>query len=226
MATTKTITVTNQTVSVPEFTDRPDARVYSDAEGKCVDGINANTQAIAKQQESIAIVATGNTHAAIGIGQYVYVKEHGTLTEGMYKNLSGSPIAANATLSSSNLTSISGGAFNDIGALSENFNIEDTSVSDSTFTTIKTFSVPVNGNYIITVNAGFEAGSGIRILLVDVTETSSNNPRNSVLVEGRATLQKIMLLGLKTTDTIYVRAYQKSGSSMIVSGHYRYLKIR
>lgn len=53
MATTKTINVTNQTVSVPEFTDRPDARVYSDAEGKLVDGVNANTQAIANTNSKI-----------------------------------------------------------------------------------------------------------------------------------------------------------------------------
>lgn len=65
-------------------------------------------------QDALAIVATGNTHAAITSGQFVYVRNHNTLTEGLY--VASSNIAANATLSSSNLAADSKGGLN---ALSE-----------------------------------------------------------------------------------------------------------
>ena len=47
MATTKTLTPTNQTISIPELTDAPDMSVASDALGKEADAINAlNTQIV------------------------------------------------------------------------------------------------------------------------------------------------------------------------------------
>lgn len=66
----------------------------------------------ASLQDGLAIVADGNTHIAITSGQYVYVKNHDTLSDGLYK--ASSNIAANATLSGSNLTADSKGGLNDI----------------------------------------------------------------------------------------------------------------
>ena len=60
--------------------------------------------------ESLAIVANGNTHGAIVMGQYVYVRGHATLAEGMYKATSA--ISANAALSSGNLTALPKGGLN------------------------------------------------------------------------------------------------------------------
>ncbi len=54
------------------------------------------------RQDAIAIVSNGNTHIAINSGEYVYIKNHGTLSEGMYQATTN--IAANAALSSSNVT--------------------------------------------------------------------------------------------------------------------------
>lgn len=75
-----------------------------------------------KTNNALAIVASGNTHAAISAGQYVYVKNHGSLTEGLYT--ANSSIGTNAALSSSNLTAVSSGGFNklkgDIDSLSSN----------------------------------------------------------------------------------------------------------
>lgn len=61
-------------------------------------------------QDGLAIVANGNTHVAITAGQFVYVRNHGTLTEGLY--VASTNIAANATLSSSNLTADAAGGLN------------------------------------------------------------------------------------------------------------------
>ena len=65
---------------------------------------------LAGVQDGLAIVAVGDTHAAITSGQYVYVKDHSTLPEGMYT--ASSNIAANGALSTSNLTAVSSGALN------------------------------------------------------------------------------------------------------------------
>lgn len=83
--------------------------------------------------DAIAIVATGNTHAAITAGQYVYVKQHNSLSEGLY--VATSNIAANATLSGSNLTADSSGGLNSVySALNGNLNPLTTSKSWSDFT--------------------------------------------------------------------------------------------
>ena len=74
----------------------------------------------------IAIVAVGNTHVAISQEQYVYVREHGTLSEGLYKALSN--IASNATLSTSNLSAVSGGLGAEVSSLNSKIEtIEDIS---------------------------------------------------------------------------------------------------
>lgn len=70
---------------------------------------------------SVAIVANSNTHAAITSRQYVYVRGHSTLAEGLYQATAN--IAQNAALSTSNLTAVSGGGLNAL-----NSNITVTSV--------------------------------------------------------------------------------------------------
>lgn len=62
--------------------------------------------------KGMAIIANGNTHAAITSGQYVYVRQHGSLSEGLYKATAN--ISANGTLSGSNLTAVSSGGLNDV----------------------------------------------------------------------------------------------------------------
>lgn len=61
-------------------------------------------------ESAIAIVSIGDAHVAITSGQYVYVREHGTLAEGLYRATAN--IAANGTLSGSNVTAVSGGGLN------------------------------------------------------------------------------------------------------------------
>ena len=96
--------------------------------------IASNNQAIAKLDESIAIVSDGNTHGAIASGQYVYVKNHGTLTEGLYT--ANSAISANATLSSSNVTAVSGGGLNALNSKITSLTEQLNGVSSAIFATI------------------------------------------------------------------------------------------
>lgn len=71
---------------------------------------NAETS-ISALQRGLAIFCNGNTHAGILLGQYAYVRNHASLAEGLYRATASIP--ANATLSASNLTAVSGG-LNDV----------------------------------------------------------------------------------------------------------------
>lgn len=65
---------------------------------------------ISALQKGLAIICDGNTHAAIPSGSYAYVRNHSSLAEGLYQATAA--IAANDTLSASNLTAVSGGGLN------------------------------------------------------------------------------------------------------------------
>lgn len=74
--------------------------------------VNSSERVIDSLESSIAIVATGDTHVSISTGQYVYVKGHEDLNEGLY--IASSDIAENGTLSSSNLNDVSSGGLNSL----------------------------------------------------------------------------------------------------------------
>ena len=80
-------------------------------------------------ESGLAIVANGNTHAAITSGQYVYVKNHSTLAEGMYT--ASTAIAANETLTTSNLTAINAGGLNALNSKCTLKKVTETFTSDN-----------------------------------------------------------------------------------------------
>lgn len=88
-----------------EPTDGSMNPITSDAAYELKGSLNAN-------ESALAIVANGNAHAAIASGQYVYIKNHATLTEGLYKATTAIPL--NDTLSTSNVITVSGGGLNDL----------------------------------------------------------------------------------------------------------------
>ena len=87
--------------------------------------------ALGTTQSAIAIMSDNNTHAAITSGQYVYVRNHGTLAEGLYQATAN--IAQNGTLSASNLTAVSGGGLNAL-------NSKITEIKTATIQSITTLS--------------------------------------------------------------------------------------
>lgn len=74
--------------------------------------VAAISDSVSQTQDGLAIVANGDTHAAISSGQFVYVKNHDTLAEGLYK--ANSAIDTNGALSTSNLTPDGTGGLNDL----------------------------------------------------------------------------------------------------------------
>lgn len=97
---------------------------------------------ISALDNGLAIVSNNNTHGAITAGQYVYVRNHGSLAEGMYT--ANSNIAANATLSSSNLTAVSSGSLNKLNSDISALNGKISTVVSSHGLTAKT-NVTLNG---------------------------------------------------------------------------------
>lgn len=97
--------------------------------------INTNSDILDRSagglMDAIAIVANGNTHAAISAGQYVYVHNHGTLAEGLYT--ANSAIAANATLTTSNLTADASGGLNALNSNITNINNRLYGIRTTTF---------------------------------------------------------------------------------------------
>lgn len=119
MSTTDSATSINAAISAVDAKTGADIAVSgSDATkidtalSSLTTAINNNAASIDSIEDSIAIVANNNTHGAISSGQFVYIKNHGTLTEGLYK--ANTNIAANATLSNSNLIAINTGGLNEL----------------------------------------------------------------------------------------------------------------
>ena len=135
-------------------------------------------------QDALAIVANGNTHVAISAGQFVYVRNHSTLTEGLY--VASSNIAANATLSTSNLTADSAGGLNAL-----NNNIAKKALSNITIRT--GVSVTSNNSYqildMVVINIRFKVtgnfGSGNSIFADLPTPVHSGLPSTSACVMGK-----------------------------------------
>ena len=78
--------------------------------------ITSSNRSINSLESAVAIVSTGDTHPRIEEGQYVYVKLHmsvsglADLPEGLY--VANSEIGANVALTTTNLSSVSGGGLN------------------------------------------------------------------------------------------------------------------
>lgn len=86
--------------------------------------VSAQNNTINAIEDGLAIIATGNVHPAIANGQFVYVKGHSRLAEGLYRATAS--IGTNATLSTSNLTADGSGGLNalksDLDSLNSNLN--------------------------------------------------------------------------------------------------------
>lgn len=102
------------------------------------DSADKTDSAVAAVQDGLAIVANGNTHAAIASGQFVYVRNHSTLAEGLYKATAA--IATNGTLSTSNLAADGSGGLNNLQAQVTSLNSKIFTI-ETTLGPVKTYWV-------------------------------------------------------------------------------------
>ena len=180
--------------------------------------INTNSDILDRSagglMDALAIVAQGNTHGAISAGQYVYVHNHGTLAEGLYT--ANSAIAANATLSTSNLTADASGGLN---ALNSN-------LSPSGYTS------PTMASNVTLASGGYAKIGKIVIVAMRVTTSGStseicSNLPTPLVASGVADTQGVVELATNTQTPCYIAKNGKaifsssvSTTPLIISGTY------
>lgn len=82
------------------------------------------------------------------------------------------------------------------------------------------------GTYVVTGDVDFGTNAtGLRILILDTTATNTNNVNNSTTVVGRTTIGKTRIVSLTANTTLYLRAYQTSGSTLSCTGFIRAIKL-
>lgn len=105
--------------------------------------VSAQNDTINAIEDGLAIIANGNVHPAIANGQFVYVKGHSSLAEGLYRATAA--IGTNATLSTSNLTADGSGGLNalnaDVATLNSNISNRFKTISSGSVHDIKTSGI-------------------------------------------------------------------------------------
>lgn len=180
--------------------------------------VNSNAASINGIEDAIAIVANNNTHGAISAGQFVYVKNHGTLTEGLYKATSN--IAANAALSSSNLTADALGGLNalynqvsDIGTTYGGTG-DVSSAPSGVHTKVLSAIIPA-GSYIIIRGCDFNAHTtGIRRVGSSTGAGRTDFVQTNAASEGDTVVQHIVNMTVQSETTIDCWVLQTSGTNM------------
>lgn len=136
-------------------------------------------------RDGLGILADGNTHAAITSGQFVYVKNHQTLPQGLYQATTN--IAANGTLSTSNLTADPKGGLNTLSEQIGNIKVKcigglspsNISGATFTFTVTKPCLIIIGADIIPGAIATNAPGFNIQFITqnnthVQITKTESN----------------------------------------------------
>lgn len=173
---------TNYNLVKPAYTEAADIAVVNGD----MDKIDA---ALTAQSNGYALIANGNTHVQIAQGQYVYVRNHSSLSEGLYRATS--TIQANGTLSTSNLTRDSAGELNyiqnEISTLNSKIwtikTIDNTTVSQ----TPKTYSLEDYKTYLVVAS---HTSGGVEIDIINTYNNRaqlvqlSNGPYCTVTLDG------------------------------------------
>jgi len=102
---------TNFGLTKPAYNEAADVAVIN-GNMDTVDTVMGVNRNLAKgAQAGLAIVADGDTHAAITAGQYVYVRNNThSLAEGLY--VASANVSANGNITGSNMTAVSSGGLN------------------------------------------------------------------------------------------------------------------
>lgn len=148
--------------------------------------------------DGLAIIANGNTHAAITSGQFVYVRGHGTLADGLY--VATSNISANATLSGSNLTADTAGGLNTVYS---SLNSKITPLAPDNSKTLISF----NAQQAHTIDLG-------------VTPSSEKNVSVLLMVANQGILSEISCTGngaVKTDFGTAMSSVSLSGSTLTIN---------
>ena len=168
---------------------------YSGIPGRVTNAENS----LAATQDGLAIVANGNTHAAIASGQFVYVKNHGSLAEGLY--VANSAIGTNATLTTSNLTPDGSGGLNALKAKIGNVGNTDLQAQVTSLNSkIDSFLELTNNSYTNTDTTNGFVDTGIStseyFILGAFTPNNANNSIKLSNLAGSEHNYRMQILGV------------------------------
>ena len=121
--------------------------------------VSAQNNTINAIEDGLAIIATGYVHPAIANGQFVYVKGHSSLVEGLYRATAA--IGTNATLSTSNLTADGSGGLN---ALKGEVDSLNSKIATTPVTTVGNVEYWKSGNIVTVYINGAQSGTTLTTL--------------------------------------------------------------
>lgn len=154
--------------------------------------VDALQTSVEQSRKNMAIVAIGNTHEAIPAGQFVDVKGHSMLADGVYWNKTSTAIGVNESLSTSNLERATSGGLN---ALKDELTSLNSKIAN-----------PESINTGITGVTANKMG-GIVILRIEITTEIGGDS---------ATWYEIGMLptALKPLETVYFTGYDNNSSGV------------
>ena len=139
--------------------------------------------------DGLAIIANGNTHAAIAKDQAVFVKNHSSLANGLY--WATAAISANGALSTSNLTADTSGGLNKLHDDITTLNSKSIKIGTVTATTnaggSANLNVDINTKFVLSVrdNMGYKDVLSVAygLWFVNVYDTSGTTMSTKQNVE-------------------------------------------
>ena len=124
------------------------------------DNMDLIDSAVNNVEKAVAVIANGNTHVAVSAGEYLYIRNHLSLEEGLYRATEA--IAQNGTLSSSNTAAITRGIGGQVTALNNKVGniVRSGKVSTNTSTGAASFTMEngTQGFVVIGGNAPIAVG--------------------------------------------------------------------
>ena len=106
------------------------------------DNMDLIDSAVNNVEKAVAVIANGNTHVALNSGDYVYIRNHTSMSEGLYKATEA--IAQNGTLSSSNTAAITRGIGGQVTVLNNKVGSVNSAKRGTTNTTTGAYSFQMN----------------------------------------------------------------------------------
>ena len=152
--------------------------------------ITSSNRSITSLESAVAIISSGDTHPAIVSGQYVYIKLHTgvsgmvDLPEGLY--IANSNISANDALTTSNVSSVSGGGLNSLKTQVDNLEV-----------------LVVNCGTISSIPATINTGSALKVESdMVVLQSTFGNPSAATSNWTISTYDGYLIVGSGTGETI------------------------
>ena len=188
--------------------------------GKTNDSLSAGQNGLA-----YIVGNTNTTGGTLAVGQFVYVKGHSTISEGLRKVTAS--ISANGSITTSNTDACSEGGLNALNSKITNIGTVEIisfttqNVSSESETVLGTKSLQA-GTYLVSGWITFRAsnGTGVRSIRYKIDDGSSIEI-NSLSAPGSdwCVMNYSLCIQLNTAATISIMALQKSGSTIQTAGY-------